>query len=172
MKKLDMGCGPNKQDEYFGADIIPYDGVDYVFDFDAVVDWPIENNTFDYIKAHHIIEHVHDITHFFCELHRISKHDAIIHLETPHYSSHNSWKDPTHINHFSLFFTDAITEGYLSKRIPKFELVTRKLSFGPLFFSWRARLYCSLIGVNSYERYHAWRFPARNIKLDLRVVKK
>ncbi len=171
MKKLDIGCGANKPADFMGADIIAYEGVDYVFDVDAGEIWPIEDNAFDYVKLHHIVEHIHDIIHFFNELHRICKNDAIVHLETPHYSSHNSWQDPTHINHFSFFFTDAITEGYLSQRIPKFELVERKLSFGSFLHSWQARLYAALFGMNKYERYYAWRHPARNIKLDLRVVK-
>jgi hypothetical protein len=29
----------------------------------------------------------------------------------------------------------------------------------------------AIFGLQSYERFCAWRWPARNIKLDLRIVK-
>ena len=92
-------------------------------------------------------------------------------LETPHYSSRDSWADPTHVRHFSLFFTDQMCgDGYLVDAVGRFELIGRRVNFGPLFGSMRARLISSLRGYERWER-SAFTLPARNIFIDLRVIK-
>ena len=60
MDKLDIGCGPNKDPSFVGLDIHPYPGADIVFDIDSGERWPIEDDSFDYIRSNHVIEHIHD----------------------------------------------------------------------------------------------------------------
>ncbi len=122
--------------------------------------------------VNHVVEHINDQIGFFREIHRIAKKDAIVHLETPHYSSRNSWADPTHVRHMSLFFTDQMTnDGYLIDTTGEFELVSRRVNFGALFGSMRARFVAKFMGLEKWER-SAFKMPARNIYIDLKVVKK
>lgn len=108
---------------------------------------------------------------FFRAIHRIAKKDAVVHLETPHYSSSNSWADPTHVRHMSLFFTDQMTNnGYLVDAMGEDELIHRRVNFGPLIGSMRARFISKFMGFEKWER-SAFKMPARNIYIDLRVVK-
>jgi ubiquinone/menaquinone biosynthesis C-methylase UbiE len=169
-RKLDVGCGRFKESEYVGIDIHPWPGVDIVWDLENYP-WPIEDNSFDYIKVNHVVEHINDQIGFFREMHRVASGGAIVHLETPHFSSRDSWADPTHVRHMSLFFTDQMTgHGYLVDATGEFELVSRRVNFGPLLGSMRARLICKLRGYERWER-SAFKMPARNIYVDLKVVK-
>jgi len=170
VRKLDVGCGSNHDPEFIGIDIIDGDGVDVVWDLEKHP-WPFEDNSFDYIKAFHIIEHINDQVGFFKEVHRVAANNAILHIETPHFSSNNSWADPTHVKHFSVLFTNPIVKGgYLSDTVGCYELVSRRLSFGALFGSIKARLISKLFGYERWER-KAFKMPARNIFIDLKVIK-
>ena len=169
-KKLDIGCGRDKDPEFFGIDINNWPGVDLVWDMEKFP-WPIEDNSFDYVKIIHVVEHINDQVGFFREIHRITSNDAVIHLETPHFSSSNSWADPTHVRHFSLFFTDQMCgDGYLVDVTGRFELIKRRVNFGSLLGSMRGRLVTALFGPERWER-SAFKMPARNIYIDLKVIK-
>ena len=75
------------------------------------------------------------------------------------------------MRHMSLFFTDQMTgNGYLVDATGEFELVGRRVNFGPLLGSLRARLISKFIGYEKWER-SAFRMPARNIYIDLKVIK-
>jgi len=169
-RKLDVGCGARKLDGFVGLDYRPFPGVDVVFDLNSGRSWPFADGTFTSIRAIHIIEHLHDTLHFFAEAHRVASNGATLHIETPHYSSRDSWIDPTHVKHFSLFFTDQIVDGSLLPNT-RYELIQRRLSFGSAIKTLPQRLWVAIFGLQSYERFCAWRWPARNIKLDLRIVK-
>ena len=168
--KLDVGCGRQKAEGFVGLDYRAFPGVDVVFDLNSSKPWPLDSDTFSYIHAQHIIEHLDDTLHFFAEAYRVAKDGAILHIETPHYSSRDSWIDPTHVKHFSLFFTDQICDGTLLPDT-RYELVKRHLSFGSAAKTFPQRIWAAIFGFESYERFVAWRWPARNIKLDLKVIK-
>jgi len=167
---LDAGCGSRKPDGWVGLDHRPFPGVDVVFDLNSDAPWPFPNDTFDYIRANHIIEHLDNTLRFFVEVERIARDGATLHIETPHYSSRDSWIDPTHVKHFSLYFTDQIVDGSLLPDT-RYELIHRHLSFGSAIKSLPQRAWVAVFGLQSYERFLAWRWPARNIKLDLRIHK-
>jgi len=169
--KLDLGCGPMKPEGFDGLDIHPYDGVDYVHNLDAAGNWPIEDDRYSYVRAVHVVEHVRDLRKFFSEVHRISKNGAIVRIETPHYSSRNSWADPTHLHHLSVSFCDPFLRGYLGAQFPSFKMKRRKISFGSFLLTWPARLYSTLFGCESYEKHFTWIFPASSVILELEVVK-
>jgi SAM-dependent methyltransferase len=169
--QLDVGCGRAKLAGAIGLDHEPFDGVDVVFDLDSHAPWPFPDDTFSYVQARHVVEHVRDTLHFFAEAHRVAKDGATLYLVTPHYSSRDSWIDPTHVKHFSLFFTSQIVDGtYLPKS--RYELVSHYLSFGSAIKTIPQRLWVKIFGYESYERFVAWRWPARNIEIELKVVKR
>ena len=169
-RKLDVGCGGIKDPEYTGIDMTDWPCVDIVWDLESFP-WPIDDNSFDYIKVIHVIEHINDQIGFFKEIHRVASNNAIVHLETPHFSSSDSWADLTHVRHMSLFFTNPIMgDGYLSGVTGRYELINRRVNFGPLLGSMRARLISKLFGYKKWERL-AFRYPAKNIYIDLQVMK-
>lgn len=168
--KLDIGCGPNKRAGFYGMDLHPYDGVDLVQDI-SETPWKIDDSSCDEILADQVIEHVPDLMSFFSELYRVSKNGCRISLTTPHYSSHNSWADPTHVHHLSISFCDSFTRGYLAGQLPGFSVAHQKISFGSFIWTWPARLICALFGYRVYEKRLCWMFPASSIIVELQVNK-
>lgn len=168
--KLDIGCGRNKHPDFFGIDIFDWPCVDLTWDLENFP-WPINDNSFEYVKLIHVIEHINDQAGLFKEIHRITKNNGIIHIETPHFSSESSWGDPTHVRHFSLFFTDQLCgNGYLADITGRYELIHRRVNFGGFFGSIHARFISSVLGYRKWER-SAFTMPARNIYIDLKVCK-
>jgi hypothetical protein len=168
--KVDLGCGPSKQEGYYGLDAFPYEGVDLVQDLNEP-GWALEDASCEEINASHLVEHINDLVAFFGELHRIAADGCTVKLSTPHYTSRDSWRDPTHVHHLSVHFFDTLLEGYLRERMGAFEIVERRLSYGPFVFTWPARLVVALFGYAFYEEHCAWSMPARNIYLTLKCVK-
>ncbi len=168
---LDLGCTRGKIPGSVGVDIYPFEGVDIVHDLN-VLPWPIEDNSFDMINAKHIIEHVESIPDFMHEIHRVAKSGATVIIETPHFTSLDSWADPTHKWHLSYNFPDQFTRGnYLADRAGVFQVMEKKISFGSFLMTWPARLICGVFGYNVWERYFSFIFRARNISAELRVIK-
>jgi SAM-dependent methyltransferase len=54
IKKLQLGCGPNRLDGWLNSDVPPHQA--YVLDVSQP--FPIADNTFDYIYSEHMIEHI------------------------------------------------------------------------------------------------------------------
>jgi SAM-dependent methyltransferase len=106
---LDIGCGQNKFPGAIGIDKNPDTAADVLCDVDTR-GLPFADNSFDQVRALHLIEHVADIVKTMEELHRVTRPGGIIHLVTPHYTDFSSFCDPTHrwhLNSFSFryFFT-------------------------------------------------------------------
>jgi len=132
MKKvIDLGCGPNKIKGAFGVDNFNYPGVDVVCDLNNSP-WPIEDNQFDEIWAREVIEHIQNISSFLSEIHRIGRKNAEVHITTPHYSSSESWGDPTHNRHLGVRWHSCVSRrdsNYMTQKLPKFELVSNQITF-------------------------------------------
>lgn len=170
MEILDIGCGPNKTPNATGIDIHPYDGVDVVHDIQSYP-WPLKNNTFDKIVCSHVIEHIDDTVAFMREIHRIAKPNAQVTIITPHFSSSNSWVDPTHKKHFSVQWYKILTEGYLSVQTGRYECLKSEVAFGKslrakignFLYNWR--------GPEKWERSYAFIYQGSDITTDLKVIK-
>ena len=171
MKLIDLGCGSRKAEGHYGVDYFQFPGVDQVFDLDGGK-WPLEDNSFDGARSIHVIEHLSDTRNFLQEIHRVCKDGAEIYIETPHYSWVDSWGDPTHRWHFSSGWYRPLTKGeYLADIIGEFEHVKTELEFSESSRSLIPRLLMKLFGIETYERYYAFRYPARNVHTWLRVKK-
>jgi SAM-dependent methyltransferase len=99
---LDLGCGRVKAPGAIG--------LDYNFDAtaaDVIADLndplPFPDNSFDEVRAVHLIEHVLDVMKTMTEMHRVCRPGGTIYLVTPHYSDFSSWCDPTHRWHLNSF---------------------------------------------------------------------
>ncbi len=167
---IDLGCGPNKVPGAYGVDHHPYPGVDQVFNLDEFP-WPLPA-TYGHIYARHVIEHVTYIPRFMNEVHRIGCSGAIVEIVTPHFSSINSWEDPTHRWHLSSGWYKPFTERYLSEQVAAFEHVHTEIEFSSSWRSKIGRLLVSLKGVAWWEKHYAFIYRATNIKTRLRIIKK
>ncbi len=101
-KILDVGCGNNKFPGAVGIDINAHTQADVIHDL-GVVPYPFEDDEFDEVFSHHVVEHVPDVMAFISELHRITRPGGRIRLITPHYSNPDWPTDPTHRNHFNSY---------------------------------------------------------------------
>ena len=168
---VDLGCGPRKTPGSLGVDYHSYPGVDLVANLD-IMPWPLESSRFEHIICRHIIEHVSDCVTFMSEVHRIGKHGAVVRVVTPHFSSANSWQDPTHRRHLSMFWYELFLKtGYLKDRSGEFKFVSFDLHFSSSFRSRIGQLIFRACGVRRWEKHMAFRWPAKDMETILRVVK-
>lgn len=169
---IDLGCGPNKRSGALGADHYAYPGVDLVFNLDEMP-WPIKSDSFDKVFAHHVIEHVGSIPKFMSEIHRIARKDASVKIVTPHFSSVDSWKDPTHRWHLSARWHTVFCEPqkYLHAQMPGFAEISTEVAFSSNFINIWPRLIIRMAGIKAWEKRNAFKYPAKNISTELRVLK-
>ncbi len=169
-KILDLGCGPSKVPGAWGVDLHQYAEVDQVLDMNDLP-WDLPSNRFKTIYAHHVIEHVSSVIDFMNEIHRVAKPNTEVHIVTPHFSSIDSYKDPTHLRHIASGWYTIFTESYLQEQIPQFALVSSEVTFGASMLSMIPQLLIRLKSVEWWEKKLAFVFRARNVKTILRVVK-
>jgi len=187
MNTLDVGCGNAKTPGAMGIDSNPQAAADIIHDLN-VYPWPLESDTFDRIICSHIVEHVADLIKFMVEVHRVAKPGARVEIVTPHFSNRFSFTDPTHLRHLGLRSFDY----FLTRRTLQHNLITRAFEtqyavpdfyVQPLFRLIRAHLRLArpfrLAGIqwfanrfpDFYELYLAFILPARDLYIDLEVVK-
>ncbi len=171
---LDVGCGTRKAEpNAIGIDIHPRSAADIKWDLDQFP-WPLEDNQFDRVHLLHIIEHVRDVTRTMAEVYRVARNGADVFVVTPHFSSHNSYTDPTHVRHLAArsfqYFTgiDFASFGAFDLRFTVEEL---ELTFGKNFFLDGAGQFLAQRNLQWYERRAAWVFPAQDIRCRLKARK-
>jgi len=168
---VDIGCGGNKREGAVGVDHHPYPGVDIVADLD-VTPWPLEDNRFSRVICSHVIEHIGEPLAFLREVHRIAKPGALVELDTPHFSSIDSWTDPTHRWHLAtIWYQELLPGAYLSEQVGAFELVSSRITFGKSLRSLIPKAMIGMFGVSKWEKNYAFVYPARNIETVLKVLK-
>lgn len=142
-----------------------------VHDLDQIP-WPFKDNCFAEVDAYDVVEHCANVVATMQEIHRVCRDGAIVRITTPHFSSANSFIDPTHRQHFSYFsfdyFTDNHELGFYSKK--RFRRRSAQIFFYPTLTNklvWRlANRYPHI-----YERRWAWLFPAWFLSFELEIVK-
>jgi SAM-dependent methyltransferase len=170
MRVLDLGCGNAKRTGATGVDIREMQGVDVVWDLNRRP-WPFGENSYDSIHMRHVIEHLDDPVAALGECHRVLTPGGEVTIATPHFSSVNSWEDPTHRHHFSLGSFDFLAGTHPS--MPEnysFAIIERRLTFGGGIGPTIGRV-LAFFGTRAYERRAAFRYPARNIIVRLRAEK-
>ena len=170
-KILDIGCGPSKVKNSWGVDIFLYPEVDQILDLNNLP-WDLPADHFETIYANHVIEHVASIPEFMNEVHRIAKKGATVHVATPHFSSIDSYSDPTHRWHLSSEWHAIMTDSYLQAQVLPFTHLKTKISFGKSVFSFIPRIIIKLKGINGWGKKRAFVLRARNIETTLKVEKK
>jgi len=177
MKKLNVACGRDIKEGYINLDFVDALGVDIVHNLEKFP-YPFKENTFDFIYAQQIIEHLNDPEGFIRELWRISKPGAKIFIGTVHFSSPIVWGDITHkrpyqsdtLNYFNIKYKNR-NYGSLMNSKEEFFHVKSTIHFRyflrPLKYLVNLNRYMQLI----YERYFSAFFRADGQSYDLIVVK-
>jgi len=171
---LDIGCGKKKQDAgAIGLDRQPGSAADVLCEL-ARFPWPVRDSCADKVFLSHFLEHQVDVLRAMAEVRRIAKPGAEVVIVTPHYSSPDSYSDPTHVHHLGFHSFDYFVQDSFENFTyggGGFRLLERRLTFGGnLLFDSLGRL-CAALSVDFYEKHFAWVFPARNIFCRLEVVK-
>ena len=172
MKKLVLGSG--RRDHGPSAvclDRSPDVGADIVWDLDRYP-YPLETQSFDVIECKDVIEHLHDIPATLAECHRILKPGGLLILTTPHFSSSNSYTDPTHRKHLSYFSFDYFTptHGLNYYSAARFEILRRSLFFEGSWFRKKLLGHLANRFPKSYESRWAWLCPAWFLYFELRSL--
>lgn len=170
MKILELGCGASKTPGAVGVDRVAGPGVDVVHDL-RQFPWPFPDNTFDEIRLFHVLEHLNDVVQSIEEVHRISRPGAKAIIWTPHYSSMNSWTDPSHCVHMGYHSLDLFTEeARYNCTATRYKIVERRITFGKGLLCWPGRI-INRWSSDTFEKYFAFIFPARDLYFQLQAVK-
>jgi SAM-dependent methyltransferase len=171
---LDVGCGLKRAEPgAIGMDWVPESGAEVVWDLNRRP-WPLPDDSFARVHLSHIVEHLDDIVAVMREVHRVARPGARVFVVTPHFSSHNSYADPTHRHHLAAASFEYFTGRPFTTFLPPgsgFELVKVELTFASgVVLDWTGRWIAKRF-PRWYERHCAWIFPALDIRAELRAVK-
>lgn len=174
MTILDLGCGKIKRDaRAIGLDREPGSAADVLCDL-RHFPWPLADSCADAIYLSHFIEHQPDLLRLMAEVRRVGKPGAEVLIETPHFSSHGSYTDPTHLFHLGYHSFDYFAEESFANftyNAGGFKITRREITFGKNFLLDNAGRLFARLSVEFYEKHLAWIFPARNIICRMIVVK-
>lgn len=171
--KLNLGCGEDYREGWINLDFNKKIKADIYADIEKKL--PFKDNTFDYVYAEHVMEHVRNLIQLMEELKRICKSGAIIEIRVPHASSMPAYQDPTHVRFFTYrtfdYFSDDKSLGFYD--LPKFEIVSKKLNYLVKEFSFLNYLFNPLLNIapRYYERLFGWIFQCGEVRYKLKVKK-
>jgi hypothetical protein len=171
---LDIGCGSRKiEPGAIGIDASPHSAADTIWNLDRFP-WPLEADRFERIHMSHVIEHLEDPLAAMAEVHRVARDGADVFITTPHFSSHNSYVDPTHRRHLAAasfaYFSGNDFPSFAGSPF-RFEVVRVELTFGGNLVLDNIGRLLARISIPWYERHAAWVFPALDIRAHLRARK-
>lgn len=92
--KLNLGCGNDVGNGFVCLDKQAKAGVDYVLDLERER-LPFEDNSVDYIKANHFLEHIFDPRHLLNECWRVLKPSGVFHSKSP-FGYYEGYPKPVH----------------------------------------------------------------------------
>jgi SAM-dependent methyltransferase len=167
---LDIGCGKRKiEPDAVGIDVSPHSAADHIWNLDQYP-WPLPDNRFSRIHMSHVIEHLEDPMRAMAEVWRVAGDGAEVFIATPHFSSHNSYTDPTHRRHLTArsfeYFTGNDFETFSGSAF-RFEIAQVNLTFGGNLLLDNAGRLLARLSLAWYERHAAWIFPALDIHCRL-----
>ena len=98
--KLDLACGQNKREGFYGVDIAG--DADLIHDL-TEMPWPFEDSSIEEIHVSHYVEHTYPLggprdglIAFMDEVYRICAPDAKVQIIHPYALSSRAFQDPTH----------------------------------------------------------------------------
>jgi SAM-dependent methyltransferase len=173
MKILSIGSGKiEKKANVIRLDISKDTGADVVWDLNKSP-YPFDNDEFDQIECFDVIEHLDNIPNVMQECYRILKNDGMVFITTPHFSSANSYIDPTHKFHLSIYSFDCFADDHKYNYYSnvKFNVGVKKIIFGGNYFRKAILSRFANRFPKFYEENLSWIFPAWFLYFELKARK-
>jgi hypothetical protein len=156
--KLNLGCGNKEKPGFVGVDRHPCAAARVLCNLSERL--PFLEGSVEEIWLDNAIEHVPDAA----LLMRVT-------VRTPHFSSQASWRDPTHMQHFSYFTMDHFEKPSARHYTGGgFRVVRRRLSFvgGPLGLVGRLLF---ALSPDAWEKQFCFVFRGSTLTFELEVLK-
>jgi SAM-dependent methyltransferase len=140
--KLNLGCGMFKKKGFVNVDFVSACKPDVLHNLNKIP-YPFEDNSFSYIEANHLLEHLSSPMEVMQELRRILKPNGKLIIRVPHFS--RGFSHPEHIRGFDvsfpLYFDENFRGGYSGT---SFKLQEMRLS-------WFAQPYLKKVTLPCYQ---------------------
>jgi SAM-dependent methyltransferase len=136
------------------------------------IPYPLESESVDRIECFDVIEHMDNIVPVMEECHRILKKDGTFLITTPHFSSSNSYIDPTHKFHLSYFSFDYFTNSHEFAFYSnlKYQILKKNIYFNQVYPIGSVLRHFANRFPRFYERRLAWIFPAWYLEFELKKL--
>jgi SAM-dependent methyltransferase len=168
---LNIGCGNKHIAGAVNVDAVASTRPDVVHDLNQRP-WPLPDDRFTEVHAYDVIEHLDDVIKTMEEIHRVCRNGATVYITVPHFSSANTFCDPTHRHQFGSRTFHYVTgeHDFSFYTQARFSRRASDIVFHPSLLNkvvWRlARRF-----PDAYEHRWAWIFPAWYLYFVLAVVK-
>ena len=180
-RALDVGCGAAKHAACLGVDRLRLPGVDVVADLQRLP-WPFRDGAFARIVFDHSLQYLGPFDAIMRELVRVAADGATVEVTAPHFSSYNTFSDPSFQYPMAWRSFDHYTDSPSFKYSYygggfRFEIVRRSISFrrcGHAAFNpwrWIGLEWCVNRWPQWYERFFAFVLPAQEICYTLKAHK-
>ncbi|MET0384576.1 MAG: methyltransferase domain-containing protein [Polyangiales bacterium] len=180
-RTLDIGCGREKLPGALGLDKNPRSDADIIHDLDQRP-WPLDADSFDYVRAQDVLEHVDDFFGVMEEIYRVCRDGALVEVRMPFMSSLHFATDPTHRRAGTSASFD-----YFDPRLPLGRYQYSTAHFEKVKFVY-GRFHPGVIGKvfqvldtvvvplcqrfpRGYEHFFAYVYPMHDVTYTLRAVK-
>ena len=158
-KCLNLGCNKRIVKGAVNLDIEKFKGIDVVHDITKKL--PFKNNTFDFILAENILEHIpkDKIDNVMRDLGRVLKKGGILFIGSPHFTSSSFFMNDHYLNFGSTWtIRDYVTNPFRKDAIYAYKktglkLVKTKIFFGRTMGRWIFNVpYELLVNISDYSR--------------------
>lgn len=173
-RKLNLGCGKKYLKNFTNLDYLPNIKKDISHNLNTIP-YPFNDNSFDYIIADNVLEHLDDTVKVMEELHRIASNNATIEIVVPYFASYAAFNDPTHIRFFTYTTFDYFLENnpynFYSKA--RFQILEKKLIFTSAAYGVIFKPISFLVNKFPlvYQKFFCFILPFNTLKVILRVIK-
>jgi SAM-dependent methyltransferase len=167
--RLNLGCGNKARAGFVGVDRFPCGAVQVLCDLEERL--PFRDDSVDAVHLDNTLEHIGDLLQFVREISRICRHGAVVSVITPHFTSWDSWRDPTHRQHLSYFSMDHFAKSWIGQYGGCRLIVERRhLSFSGGLLGLIGRLVFS-VSPRFWEKKLCFLFRGGTLYFDLKVAK-
>jgi methyltransferase family protein len=185
-RKLNLGCGKFKLSGYHNVDAWPEANPDQLIDLNRLP-LPFPDNSFDEVRADHVLEHLHDVFGTMLDLHRVCSNGALIKVKVPHFSRGMTHPDHKHCFDvtFRYYFDPSFPPGYFGRpmkveyeRLRWFGQSYMKKAAMPAMLFWTGRIagavidfFANLSPMFSSRFWCFWVGGFEEYEIHFRVVK-
>lgn len=176
-KILHIGSGSRVLAGADTVDVLDLPGVKTVHDLD-IFPWPYEDNSYDLVYAHNVVEHLEDQIKVMEEIWRLLKPHGRLVVAVPYFRSIDSFNDPTHEH----FFTSNSMNFYLKGKdsLSGYRYTDKQFKVIGFWFGWPQSSLNILVLLFKYfihkhkffyDQYLSLLFPVKILVWELEVLK-